>query len=103
MRIKAHDFRVCVWEYPYVSIHSPLFDELATRGYLLTDEAGDAYVLSWDTTSDVSPFGDVLPAGTFTRTLPFSANRLVVTPSAGGPGGPVGVAGTTVAVTEFDV
>jgi alpha-D-xyloside xylohydrolase len=59
-RIKAHEFRVCVWEYPYVSIHSPLFDELATRGYLLTDEAGDAYVLGWDTTSETSPFGEVL-------------------------------------------
>ncbi|HYT96353.1 MAG TPA: TIM-barrel domain-containing protein, partial [Casimicrobiaceae bacterium] len=46
--------------YPYVSIHSPLFDELATRGYLLTDEVGDAYVLGWDTTSDTSPFGEVL-------------------------------------------
>ena len=23
--IKAHNLRVCVWEYPYVSIHSPLF------------------------------------------------------------------------------
>ncbi|HEY3178713.1 MAG TPA: TIM-barrel domain-containing protein [Casimicrobiaceae bacterium] len=59
-RIKSHGFRICVWEYPYVSIHSPLFDELSTRGYLLTDEAGDAYVFGWDTTSDTSPFGDVL-------------------------------------------
>ncbi len=30
-RIKAHQLRVCVWEYPYVSIHSPLFEELAGR------------------------------------------------------------------------
>ena len=59
-RIKAHDMRVCVWEYPYVSIHSPLFNELAGRGYLLTDEAGDAYVFGWDTSSPTSPFGDVL-------------------------------------------
>ena len=27
--IKAHHLRICVWEYPYVSVHSPLFDELA--------------------------------------------------------------------------
>jgi len=50
-RIKAHDFRICVWEYPYVSIHSPLFDELAGRGLLLADEAVEAYVFGWDTTS----------------------------------------------------
>ena len=29
--IKAHDLKVCVWEYPYVSVHSPLFQELAQR------------------------------------------------------------------------
>ena len=27
---------ICVWEYPYVSVHSPLFADLASRGYLLT-------------------------------------------------------------------
>jgi alpha-D-xyloside xylohydrolase len=59
-RIKAHDLRICVWEYPYVSVHSPLFDELAGRGLLLADEAGEAYVFGWDTTSETSPFGDVL-------------------------------------------
>ena len=59
-RIKAHDFRICVWEYPYVSIHSPLFDELAGRGLLLADEAGEACVFGWDMTSETSPFGGVL-------------------------------------------
>ena len=58
--IKQHDLRVCVWEYPYVSIHSTLFEELAARGYLLTDEAGDAYVFGWDTTPETSPFGATL-------------------------------------------
>ena len=46
--IKAHDLRICVWEYPYVSVHAPLFVELATRGYLLTDADGDPYVYAWD-------------------------------------------------------
>ncbi|HSC98435.1 MAG TPA: TIM-barrel domain-containing protein [Casimicrobiaceae bacterium] len=59
-RIKEHDLRVCVWEYPYVSVHSPLFEELAARGYLLADEAGEAYVFGWDTRSETSPFGSVL-------------------------------------------
>jgi len=59
-RIKAHDLRVCVWEYPYVSIHSPLFEELAERKYLLADEAGDPYVFTWDTSAETTPFGAIL-------------------------------------------
>ena len=58
--IKDRDFRLCVWEYPYVSLHSPLFRELAARGYLLTTQEGDPYVFAWDTTPGTSPFGDVL-------------------------------------------
>jgi alpha-D-xyloside xylohydrolase len=59
-RIKAHALRVCVWEYPYVSVHSPLFQELASRRYLLTTEQGDPYVFAWDTSPGSSPFGNVL-------------------------------------------
>ena len=59
-QIKANALKVCVWEYPYVSIHSPLFDELAAQRYLLTDDNGDAYVIGWDTDPQTSPFGDVL-------------------------------------------
>ena len=39
--IKAQHLRVCVWEYPYVSVHDPLFVELAARGFLLKNAAGD--------------------------------------------------------------
>jgi alpha-D-xyloside xylohydrolase len=46
--IKAHGLRVCVWEYPYVSVQSPLFVELASRGYLLTTAEGEPYVFGWD-------------------------------------------------------
>ena len=58
--IKAHHLRICVWEYPCVSVHDPLFTELAARGYLLTDAHGDPYVFQWDTAPGSSPFGDVL-------------------------------------------
>jgi len=54
--IKAHDLRVCVWEYPYVSVHSPLFGDLASRNYLLTKADGDPYVFGWDSASGTSPF-----------------------------------------------
>jgi alpha-D-xyloside xylohydrolase len=60
VRIKNNAMKVCVTEYPYVSVHSPLFAELASKRYLLTDGRGDAYVLGWDTSPATSPFGDVL-------------------------------------------
>ncbi len=59
-KIKKHRLKVCVWEYPYVSIHSQLFQELASRHYLLTTDQGDPYVFGWDTTPGTSPFGSVL-------------------------------------------
>ena len=61
-KMKAQGLRVCVWEYPYVSIHSRLFAELASKRYLLTTERGDPYVFGWDTAPGTSPFGDVLTA-----------------------------------------
>ncbi|MEP7183164.1 MAG: alpha-xylosidase [Betaproteobacteria bacterium] len=59
-KIKAHHLRICVWEYPYVSVHDPLFQELAARHYLLTAADGDPYVFGWDAAPATSPFGDVL-------------------------------------------
>jgi len=38
--IKALGLRICARESPYVSAGTPLFHELAARGYLLTDGAG---------------------------------------------------------------
>jgi alpha-D-xyloside xylohydrolase len=55
--LKALDFRVCVWEYPLVSVRNPLFDELAAKGWLLKDaRTGEAYRYQWD----LEPFGAVL-------------------------------------------
>lgn len=56
-RVKSHDFRLCCWEYPLVSIHHPLFRELADKGWLLRHaETGDPWLHHWDAT----PFGSVL-------------------------------------------
>lgn len=54
--VKALGYRLCVWEYPYVSIYSPLFRELADRGYLLRNRAGETCLLEWDP----EPFGTLL-------------------------------------------
>jgi alpha-D-xyloside xylohydrolase len=45
-----------VWEYPLVSIHHPVFEELAEKGWLLMNGDGSPYVYHWD----MSPFGKVL-------------------------------------------
>jgi alpha-D-xyloside xylohydrolase len=58
--IHAQNLKVCVWEYPYVSIHSRLFQHLAQRGFLLRTPNGDPYVFGWDTAPGTSPFGEVL-------------------------------------------
>jgi alpha-D-xyloside xylohydrolase len=58
--IKQHKLRVCVWEYPYVSVHSPLFVELASRNYLLTTPEGDPYVFAWNTAPELRALGDSL-------------------------------------------
>jgi alpha-D-xyloside xylohydrolase len=57
-QIHAHNLKVCVWEYPYVSIHDKLFQQLAQRGYLLKSSDGDPYVFFWDTSSQLSTNGN---------------------------------------------
>ncbi len=55
--LKAMGFRICVWEYPLISVKNPLFAELAQRGWLLKDRrSGEAYRYQWD----LEPFGPVL-------------------------------------------
>ena len=75
--LRAFNLKVCVWEYPYVSIHNPLFAELETKGWLLKNTEGKAAVFDWvkDPTDD--PFGKVLtplpPSGIVDFTHPAAA------------------------------
>ncbi len=59
-RIKRHGLKVCVGEYPYLSVHSPLFPELAVKGYLLKTMTGEPCIFEWDTSPATSPFSGVL-------------------------------------------
>ncbi|BAS26283.1 glycoside hydrolase family 31 protein [Limnochorda pilosa] len=43
--LRALGIRVCLWEYPYVSVHSRLFPEAASKGYLLRDSSGKPYMI----------------------------------------------------------
>lgn len=55
--LKAMGFRICVWEYPLISVKNPLFAELAAKGWLIRDaRTGEAYRYAWDP----EPFGAVL-------------------------------------------
>ena len=55
--LRQLDLRICVWEYPLISIENPLFEEWASRGWLLKDRrTGEAYRYEWD----AEPFGAVL-------------------------------------------
>ena len=55
--LKAMGFRICVWEYPLISVKNPLFAELAAKGWLIRDtRSGEAYRYAWDP----EPFGAVL-------------------------------------------
>ncbi len=56
--IRAHNLKICVWEYPYVSIHDKLFQQLAQRGYLLKTADGDPYVFFWDAAPQLSTTGN---------------------------------------------
>lgn len=47
--LKALDFKVCVWEYPLVSVQNPLFETMAKKGWLLKNRhTGDVYRYQWD-------------------------------------------------------
>lgn len=59
-QIKAHHLHVCCWEYPLVSVHGPLFDDFAAKGWLLRKRDGSPLRYEWDTAPGTSPFGNVL-------------------------------------------
>lgn len=60
-RIKEHRLRVCVFECPYVSVDSPLFQELASQQYLLTTEQGDPYVVGYERGDDAPSSSPLSP------------------------------------------
>ena len=76
-QLKFHNLKVCAWEYPYISVHNPLFKELEAKGWLLKNKAGAAYVFEWVKDPSDNPFGSVLtplpPSGILDFTHPDAA------------------------------
>ena len=55
--LKALNFKICVWEYPLISVEHAWFKEFEKKGWLLTDKrTGKAYQYEWDQQA----FGSVL-------------------------------------------
>ncbi|MFI5013934.1 MAG: alpha-xylosidase [Hyphomicrobiales bacterium] len=55
--LRSLNFRICIWEYPLVSVDGPLFAEMAAKGFLIKDRrSGEPYRYEWDK----EPFGQVL-------------------------------------------
>ena len=55
--LKAMNFKICIWEYPMISVNNALFAEAAAKGWLIKDKrTGEAWRYQWD----LSPFGEVL-------------------------------------------
>ena len=56
-KLKEQHFKVCIWEYPLVSVENKLFAEMESKGWLLKDKRdGKAYRYKWD----MSAFAEVL-------------------------------------------
>lgn len=55
--LKSLNFKVCIWEYPLVSVQSTLFETMSDKGWLLKDkDSGETYRYQWD----MSCFDEVL-------------------------------------------
>jgi len=58
-QLKDLNFKVCVWEYPLISVEHDWFNMFAEKGWLLSDKrTGQAYQYDWDKQA----FGGVLTA-----------------------------------------
>ncbi len=69
-QLKELNFRLCLWEYPYISIHNPLFNELADKGYLLKNENGEPYIHRWLPWPFDTLYPHLMPSGIIDFTHP---------------------------------
>ncbi len=70
-QLKDMGFRICIWEYPLVSVRNPRYKEMDEKGWFLKDAATDkTWIYEWE----AEPFGAVLtplpPSGILDFTHP---------------------------------
>lgn len=68
--LRDMDFRLCLWEYPYISIHNHLFNKLAKKGFLLKNKSGEPYVHRWLPWPFDSIYPHLMPSGIIDFTNP---------------------------------
>lgn len=61
-RLHAKGLRLCLWEHPYISVESELFEEGKSRGYFLRDPEGEVYVIDYGLSLAPRPDGVVRTA-----------------------------------------
>jgi alpha-D-xyloside xylohydrolase len=69
-QIRNQSFKLCLWEYPYISTKSPLFAELTEKGYLLLTEDGTPYIHRWLPPPNDSIIPHLQPSGIIDFTNP---------------------------------
>jgi len=68
--LKGLNFRLCLWEYPYISVRNPLFRRLARKGYLLKTREGQTYVHRWVPKAIQDNIPQLQPSGIIDLTNP---------------------------------
>lgn len=69
-RLREDNFKLCLWEYPYISIKNPLFNELAEKNYLLKTKDGKPYIHRWLPDPLASDYPHLPPSGIIDFTNP---------------------------------
>jgi alpha-D-xyloside xylohydrolase len=69
-RLRNDHFRLCLWEYPYISVKSPQFAELAEKKYLLQTKDGRPYIHRWLPYPFDSTYPHLQPSGIVDFTNP---------------------------------
>jgi alpha-D-xyloside xylohydrolase len=69
-QLRSEKFKLCLWEYPYISVKNPLFKELAEKNYLLKTKDGKPYIHRWLPDSLGHDFPHLPPSGMIDFTNP---------------------------------
>ncbi|MCK4726033.1 MAG: glycoside hydrolase family 31 protein [Anaerolineales bacterium] len=69
-QLKEENLKLCLWEYPYISVKNPQFTELAEKKYLLQTKDGQPYIHRWLPDSNDSPYPHLPPSGIIDFTNP---------------------------------
>ncbi|MES0360067.1 MAG: TIM-barrel domain-containing protein [Anaerolineales bacterium] len=69
-QLRGDNFKLCLWEYPYIAVKNPKFKELAEKSYLLQTKDGKPYIHQWLPDHLESTFPHLPPSGIIDFTNP---------------------------------